>query len=269
VFAKRKFWGDFVVKPSTFIMLVPLFNEETRVDLERFESFQNETKIKIIFVDDGSTDKTYDHLCNHFIGNADVHVLKKDKNYGKAEALRSGFLFALDLNPDWYILTFDADWSMSEDTVINLMRRSLVLEDKHSGSHQAVTVFSSARIYLAGMDVDRPVSRKWMGRIIATIVSIGIGITFYDPQTPLKIYKFSENTRSVFQKKMRTRWFFEGELFLRLRSFGKTCEVFEYPATNYLDLNSPNYRGLLKLRVLKDFIVFFLLVIRNRVRIVL
>jgi len=209
-----------VVNLSTFILVVPLFNEETRIDLGRFQSFLDKTKIKMIFVDDGSTDKTYQLLCEQFLGNEDVYVLRQDKNSGKASALRSGFLFAFDLSPDSFIITFDADWSMGEDTISDLMRKSLVLETKYSDPLQDVNVFSSARVYLAGMQVDRPVSRKWIGRIIATIVSLGIGITFYDPQTPLKIYKIPENAKWVLQKEMRTRWFFEGELFLRLRSIG-------------------------------------------------
>ncbi len=154
-----------------------------------------------------------------------------------------------------------------EATVFNLMKE--VEKEMSGGGSQPVEivrVFSSARIYLAGVQVDIPVSRKWIGRIIATIISLGIGITFYDPQSPLKIYKFGVDTKVIFSKGMRTRWFFEGELFLRLRSSGITSRVYEYPASDYLDIDSPNYKSLLKLRVMKDFFYFFIFVIRDRVK---
>ena len=256
-----------MVNSSSFILVVPLFNEESRIDLSRFRSFMKDAQTKIIFVDDGSTDGTHDLLSREFSPCDDVFVLRLETNSGKAEALRIGFLFAHDLEPESFVITFDADWSMGEATVFNLMKEvEKAMSGGGSQPEEIVRVFSSARIYLAGMQVDRPVSRKWIGRIIATIISLGIGITFYDPQSPLKIYKFSVDTKVIFSKRMRTRWFFEGELFLRLRSSGIASRVYEYPASDYLDIDSPNYKSFLKLRVLKDFFYFLIFVIRDRVK---
>jgi glycosyltransferase involved in cell wall biosynthesis len=255
-----------MVNSKCFILVVPLFNEESRIDLRRFRSFIYDTQTKVVFVDDGSTDGTHGLLSREFSTCDDVYILRLEKNSGKAEALRIGFLFAHNLEPDSFLVTFDADWSMGEGTVYNLIKEVEKAMKGGSEPDEIVRVFSSARIYLAGMQVDRPVSRKWIGRIIATIISLGIGITFYDPQSPLKIYKFGVDAKEIFSKRMRTRWFFEGELFLRLRSSGITSRVYEYPASDYLDIGSPNYKALLKLRVLKDFFYFFVFVIRDRVK---
>ena len=60
---------------------------------------------EIIFVDDGSTDKTYDILAKLHNNDKKVKVIKLRGNFGKSVALQTGF----ELAAGEIILTMDAD----------------------------------------------------------------------------------------------------------------------------------------------------------------
>ncbi|HRH59741.1 MAG TPA: glycosyltransferase family 2 protein [Chitinophagaceae bacterium] len=103
-------------------LVIPLFNEEeslpelsawiTRVAAE------NNLSYEVIFVDDGSTDNSWQVIENIAANNSHFKGIKFRRNYGKSAALNEGFKAAAgDV-----VLTMDADMQDSPDEIIPLMK---------------------------------------------------------------------------------------------------------------------------------------------------
>src|ERR1700753_1770373 len=78
--------------PSATVV-VPCFNEERRLAAARFRPLVAHPDVRVLFVDDGSTDGTLSMLqdaCAQLGPNASV--LRLAQNCGKAEAVRRGLL---------------------------------------------------------------------------------------------------------------------------------------------------------------------------------
>ncbi len=89
--------------------VIPAMNEEESIETLHAEIVKELIKLKmsyeIIFVDDGSTDKTFEVFTKLHRRNKNVKVIKHRGNWQKAIALRNGF----DLAKGKIIFTLDAD----------------------------------------------------------------------------------------------------------------------------------------------------------------
>jgi glycosyltransferase involved in cell wall biosynthesis len=104
--------------------VIPAFNEQESLEafykvlIPSLSKLDNE--YEVIFVDDGSTDKTLDILKQFEKKNSNVKVFSFRKNKGKAEALTAGFEKAKgDL-----IVTLDADLQDRPEEIIRLIEKS-------------------------------------------------------------------------------------------------------------------------------------------------
>ena len=108
-------------------IVIPLFNEdESLPELAAWiERVVNENKLsyEIIFVDDGSTDQSWEVIRQLRQGNPHIKGIKFQRNYGKSAALNEGFRAAAgDV-----IITMDADLQDSPDEIPDLRR--MITED--------------------------------------------------------------------------------------------------------------------------------------------
>ena len=90
--------------------IIPVFNEEKSLNqlydeilTALPENFKN--SYEIIFVDDGSTDSSFEILTNIAQKDKNVKLIKFRKNFGKAAALQIGF----DNSQGDYVFTMDSD----------------------------------------------------------------------------------------------------------------------------------------------------------------
>lgn len=81
---------------APLVVVVPCYNEETRLHEADFADFvaSNAHCVRLVFVDDGSTDNTLAVLKRIAAGGG-AEVLELGANQGKAEAVRRGMLHAL------------------------------------------------------------------------------------------------------------------------------------------------------------------------------
>ncbi len=90
-------------------IVVPLYNEEEslRELTEKIVGVTKEMKksYEIIFVDDGSTDRSFEVLKDLHANNSQVKVVRFRRNFGKSAALSVGFKEA----SGEYVITMDAD----------------------------------------------------------------------------------------------------------------------------------------------------------------
>ncbi len=110
-------------------MVIPLFNEdESLPELEawiRRVMEANGYSYEIIFVDDGSKDKSWQVIENLAQVNPCVRGIKFRRNYGKSAALNVAFHAALGN----VVITMDADLQDSPDEIPDLFR--LIYEEKY------------------------------------------------------------------------------------------------------------------------------------------
>jgi cellulose synthase/poly-beta-1,6-N-acetylglucosamine synthase-like glycosyltransferase/spore germination protein YaaH/peptidoglycan/xylan/chitin deacetylase (PgdA/CDA1 family) len=99
-------------------VIIPAYNEEiTAVNTIKSLLKSTYPNLELIFIDDGSKDKTFEIVKNEFKNNDKVKVLSK-VNGGKASALNYGISQATAE----YIICIDADTQLKTDAITELMR---------------------------------------------------------------------------------------------------------------------------------------------------
>ncbi|MDP4285607.1 MAG: glycosyltransferase [Bacteroidota bacterium] len=100
-------------------IIVPAYNEEVNA-IRTVNSLlaQDYPEIEIIFIDDGSSDKTFSKVSEHFKANPKVQVYTKI-NGGKASALN----FGIQKSNAEYVVCIDADTQLKTDAVTLLMKK--------------------------------------------------------------------------------------------------------------------------------------------------
>jgi len=111
-------------------IVLPAYNEECSIAL-LIEHIRNialkrlPEGVKIIVVDDGSTDKTC--ACVQELENSDLILLQHPNNQGLGEAIKTGLLHAVNLSPEAdVIVTMDSD---NTHTPGLLMRMIMALDE--------------------------------------------------------------------------------------------------------------------------------------------
>lgn len=108
-------------------IVIPLYNEEESLPelaawIERVVN-ENNYRYEVIFVDDGSTDDSWNVITRLREGNPNIKGIKFQRNYGKSAALNEGFRAAAgDV-----VITMDADLQDSPDEIPELRR--MIIEE--------------------------------------------------------------------------------------------------------------------------------------------
>ncbi len=194
---------------SDTVIVVPCYNEAERLPVETFQDFAGRTRgIRFLFVDDGSTDATVEVLRTLKASAPDcfdVHTLAA--NAGKGEAVRHGFLAALDSNPD-YVGFWDADLATPLEAIPEF-------RDVLDGRPDIEMAFG-ARVRLLGRAIRRNRLRHLLGRVFAVTVSMFLRVDIYDTQCGAKLFRVTPDLRALFQEPFATRWIFDVEIIARL-----------------------------------------------------
>lgn len=232
---------------NRIVIVVPCYNEAERWNLDYWAMLSAYSNLKIIFVNDGSTDNTVSKI-QEFIDGTEHTLLNLEKNVGKAEAIRMGFTNAFALNPN-AIGFLDADEAFSFYEVTRQIEKYLSI-NRTSGNSTAVW---SSRVQLAGREVNRDISRHYLARILITLLAARHRFSIYDPQSGLKIYPNSDHLQKCFSKKFATRWFVDLEIYIRWKNnVGTWMRVWEEPVVEWRDIGGSKICGKEYFRILKD-----------------
>jgi glycosyltransferase involved in cell wall biosynthesis len=229
-------FDSYAAIPSRVCLVVPCYNEASRLDTRAFRDyFAAHTKVRFLFVNDGSRDNTAGVLSELCAGYADrAALLDCPTNSGKAEAVRRGILHAIDKYDLDSVGFWDADLATPLSAIPSFLE---ILNSK-----QSVEMVFGSRVQLLGRQVNRSALRHYLGRIFATVASVTLRLPIYDTQCGAKLFRVNEDTRKVFSSPFLSKWVFDVEILAR---YSKLCGhdacrmagcIYEYPLEAWSDV---------------------------------
>ena len=211
-------------------LVVPCYNEEKRLPISQFSKFLEETKNHVLFVNDGSLDSTLNILEDISTRFDNAHVLDLEKNGGKAEAVRRGFLHVQSLGDFQWVGFWDADLATPLSEVDNFLKVSALEE---------YNILMGSRILRLGGTIERSLKRHLLGRVFATVASNILRLPVYDTQCGAKLFR-SHLIEPLFSEKFISYWVFDVELLFRYRDFvgrhNYGQKIYELPLARWKDI---------------------------------
>ncbi len=157
-------------------IIIPLLNEEESLPelsawIERVLT-ENDLSYEVIFIDDGSTDNSWNVIGNISQKNNCFKGIKFQRNYGKSAALNEGFKAA----KGDVVITMDADLQDSPDEIPEL--RKMIIE----GGFDIVSGWKKKRY-------DNTLTKNIPSKIFNAAARLSSGIKLHDFNCGLKAYK--------------------------------------------------------------------------------
>lgn len=217
---------------TKIMLIVPCYNEERRLNGEEFLSFiKTNPNISFLFIDDGSDDNTLEILRTIVSDGKDqARVVRLEKNCGKAEAVRQGINVAIS-NNSGFLGYWDADLA----TPLSEIHRFLSC----FSINERLAFVCGSRIRRMGANIERYCYRHYMGRVVATFISIILGLPTYDTQCGAKLFT-REIAKEIFEKPFKSTWLFDVELIARIvQSVGNEQArrvIYELPLHTWKDV---------------------------------
>ena len=234
------------------ILVVPCYNEEDRLDPASFVRLAAEPQLTLLFVDDGSRDRTADVLRRlvERTGGA-AEVLSLPRNRGKAEAVRQGMLRAVERGAG-IVGYADADLSTPVDELARLLGE---LRKRN------VAVVLGARANLLGTAIERDAARHYLGRVFATVASLVLRQRVYDTQCGAKLFRNNATFRAAIARPFVSRWAFDVELIGRLLVGAadvprlSSADFLEVPLRRWVDVGGSKLTSTAMVRAGVDLLV--------------
>lgn len=205
------------VSPDKFALevVVPCFNEAQRLQGEVFLRFlEHHTDLRFLFVDDGSTDHTWSILENLQKSSNQILCIALEENCGKAEAIRQGVLY-LERETNSPLLGFiDADLAIPLEQIM-VLQQALKTTDH-------TLAISSRSLRPEQMEVQEKTDplRGFGSKAFKYFVRYFFNLNISDTQCGCKLFK-RKLVPTMFREKFLSRWLFDVEFFMRLRTAGK------------------------------------------------
>lgn len=216
-------------------LVIPVYNEEARLNFDYFKEISDLSGIFILFVNDGSTDRSGE-LIECFVESiTNCSYVSLSQNLGKAEALRCGFL-ELSVKPDIKYLGFlDSDAAFSVDDIIRI---SSLINSGHYNSRASNIWWWSSRKKNSNNQINRRLLRHLIGRLLSKIVQIGFDSLPYDTQSGFKLFQVTPALISILEYPMKTKWFIDMELLMRIKKVrDTTLEIKEFELSKWDDIS--------------------------------
>ncbi|MBI2521087.1 MAG: glycosyltransferase [Bdellovibrio sp.] len=203
-------------------LIIPCYNEASRLKIQDF--LKADPHIFFIFVDDGSSDETGQIIQPYCNGR--VHLLKLEKNVGKAEAVRQGMLY-FSHNDFFSGIEWAGFWDADLATPLSEVAKFL----HYTSLYTNVDSLWGSRVLRLGSRIVRSQKRHVLGRIFATALFCLFRVGSYDTQCGAKLFRRTI-IHKAFGAPFISRWIFDIEILLLL----KEHEIIEYPLSVWEDV---------------------------------
>jgi len=193
-------------------IIVPCYNEANRLKFDEFSTFlKTNPHFLICFVNDGSKDNTLQQLQTFEAHQDRVFVYDMPQNGGKAEAVRNGTNFINSKYNLESIGFMDADLATGFDDYTMLVDELI--------DNDLKMVFGSRKME-SDANVERSAFRKLASWGVGLMIKLIIGLPIKDTQCGAKVFN-PGIARYIFNKSFMSRWLFDVEMFIRIRSLYK------------------------------------------------
>jgi len=233
-------------------VVVPCFNEAARLRDLPFHQLTARGGLRLLFVDDGSSDGTAERLARMAAeGSGRVGVLSLPANCGKGEAVRQGMLTALGEGAG-VVGYVDADLSTPVEEILRLLAEM---------ERRGAAVVMGARVALLGTAIQRRPHRHYLGRLFATAASVVLHLPVYDTQCGAKFFRVTPTLHGALAAPFASRWVFDVELTGRLLlGAGRTPplrpqDFLEVPLQEWTDVSGSKLRTVDMVRAIYDLAV--------------
>lgn len=201
-------------------IVIPCFNEEKRISsstkiIHEFLDKNLENKIEIIYVNDGSSDKTLNYIdrINFKNSNHTKKIISYKKNIGKGYACKKG---VLEADYEW-ILLCDADMATSPKQINTWFNEVSIKKND-------ICYFGSRNhIY---SKVSTKISRRILGYVFNTILFLFFKVNISDTQCGFKLFH-KTYAKKVFNKLTSYRFTFDIEIIQIMNFYN--IEIVELP----------------------------------------
>jgi glycosyltransferase involved in cell wall biosynthesis len=170
-----------VLKPSSgrknpyLSVMLPVYNEEESVELQYAAVLEALKKLnrtyEIIFVDDGSTDKSAEKLKAIAKKDKNVKIVLFRRNFGQTAAMAAG----IDYSKGEVVVFMDSDLQNEPEDIVNLLA-------KIDEGYDVVSGWRNKR-------QDKWISRKLPSKIANRLISRVTGVPLHDLGCSLKAYR--------------------------------------------------------------------------------
>ena len=227
------------------LLIIPCYNEENRLEIKKIKSFisKNSHQIDFIFIDDGSSDATGCIIEENLVDNQNTYLIKLERNLGKGNALREGFLRNLN-KPYQYFGFIDADMDIPFSQVNNLYNAL-------SASDSLMAISKRNLVKNISIKNLRSISSIAMLLIANHIIAFKPGLN--DTQCGCKLFK-KDIAELCFKEKFISDWLFDIEIFLRLKIFDHEFRkaICEVPIKNINSSGDSKFKFRKNLRIIRE-----------------
>ncbi len=206
-------------------LIIPCFNEEERLNFSLLKEYQS--KISFFFVDDASTDKTYE-----VITQEGYPCLRLNENKGKGPAIREGILH---FGREGLLKEFQ--WVGYWDAVLTIGLEEVEGMLAVAQENPSFSAFWSSRYQRFNQVNQTPLFRILLGKIFSVIINSYLKVSIKDTQCGAKIFK-RELVADLFQEPLISRWVFDLELYYRMED----KPIFEYPIKSWDDQDQSRFK---------------------------
>jgi len=163
-----------------YSIVVPCYNEQMTVESVATKLCQKFQSCLIVFVDDGSTDKSKSILRKIKFNN--FHLIELDKNYGKGYAMRVGFNYVKDKCD--IVITTDSD------NEVDIKDLNKVIKEYEN--HEIQSVYGSRFLNISYETIKKMgIERYVANRLFTFVNNIRNKQNLTDSQTAVKSFKTS------------------------------------------------------------------------------
>jgi len=153
-------------------IIIPIYNEQESLDKlfkELVDIFAHQSETEIIFINDGSTDRTLSVLENKIKDYSRWKIINLYRNYGKSVALQAGF----DISRGEIIATMDADLQDNPKEIYHLI-------DQLNKGYDVVSGWKKNR--------KDPFEKRIASKVFNFFVRIFSGLKIHDSNCGIKVF---------------------------------------------------------------------------------
>ncbi len=202
----------------TLSIVIPCYNEEKRLEPKLSESIAALTALlrdpfEIVFVDDGSTDATFEILkaVERIFPALPISAIRYTPNRGKGRAVKVG----VQASRGAKIIIMDADFS------IDLSETPRFIEALDG----APAVIGTKKHLLTQTVKPQSAPRRFLGKGFTKLTNLFLGLNFTDITCGLKAFR-GDAGRDIFGRQRINRWSYDSEtLFLARRLKYEVVEI--------------------------------------------